>query len=89
MKLITKIARKMIQLFCFHRVCVEDMERINPDRVDGQCYKCGKILSAYCGLALPLDWDPNKSIRKIPNHGDFQGGKQLHEQIKDRFGEPK
>lgn len=44
------------QWLCAHECRLEDLQRVNPERVDCVCLKCGAALSAPYGLALPCRW---------------------------------
>lgn len=54
--MINKILLWFRQRFCHHAGYLEDMERINDHTVTCPCNKCGKLLSAFCGLDLPMKW---------------------------------
>ena len=50
------------QKFCHHVCFLENMVLNNDDdsaddRVTCACNKCGKVLAAYCGVALRCDWE--------------------------------
>ena len=50
------IIAKLKCLFTRHVVCLGAMTRISGDEVIAPCHRCGKMLSAYCGLALNCDF---------------------------------
>lgn len=51
------VYRKLRQARCPHRIRVCDIRRINADRVEVTCLRCGKVLAAPYGLALQArDW---------------------------------
>jgi len=59
------------QRFCSHTGYLEDMERLSDSQVTCPCNKCGKVLSAFCGLDLPIKWE-----RKPDNDPDQRPGRQ-------------
>lgn len=49
--------RKLRQHWCPHRVRAADIKRVEENRVEVTCLRCGKVLAAPYGLALPArDW---------------------------------
>lgn len=38
---------------CAHKFDVCNLHRFSDDVVAGMCWKCGKVCTASCGLALP------------------------------------
>jgi hypothetical protein len=44
--------RLLRQHLCKHDCLIESIRRINADQVQCPCHKCGRVLSAPCGLAL-------------------------------------
>lgn len=45
------------QRWCSHTGYLEDMKRLSESQVTCPCNKCGKLLSAFCGLDLPIKWE--------------------------------
>lgn len=45
------------QRWCSHTGYLENMERLSESQVTCPCNKCGKLLSAFCGLDLPIKWE--------------------------------
>ena len=41
------------KLFCSHECYIADIQRTATDRVECKCHKCGLVLTALYGLALP------------------------------------
>jgi hypothetical protein len=41
------------QRWCSHSCYIEDIRRVDPERVECPCHRCGKVLSAAYGLVLP------------------------------------
>jgi hypothetical protein len=54
--MLTKLILWLRQKFCSHCCFLEDLERVSEDKVICPCNKCGKVLSAEYGLALPVTW---------------------------------
>ncbi len=51
------VYRRLRQARCPHRVRAADIQRIDENRVEVTCLRCGKVLSAPYGLALDAtDW---------------------------------
>ena len=51
------VYRKLRQSLCPHRVRAADIQRIDANRVEVTCLRCGKVLAAPYGLALQArDW---------------------------------
>lgn len=51
-KWLAKLVQKYRQWYCDHGVYIEEIKRISEDKVTAKCFKCGKKLSAHCGLTL-------------------------------------
>jgi len=52
-----KKASKIRQYFCRHICPYSTLHRINPNQIQAQCRKCGKILEDFCGLVLPCQFE--------------------------------
>ena len=78
------------QRFCHHVCFLENMVLNDDDSADDRitcaCNKCGKVLSAYYGLALHCDWERRPRPRAMqPKKSPFEkyaaGEKLTHEEI--------
>ncbi len=55
--MIAKLIKRLKQAVCLHHCYLEWAERITPDRVECACHKCGALLVAPYGLAMPCKWE--------------------------------
>lgn len=62
--MIARLLAALHRATCHHRCYLEDIARINPERVDCLCYQCGKKLTASYGLALRADLDQRAPTRR-------------------------
>jgi hypothetical protein len=53
------------QRFCNHTGYLSKMNRRHDQQVECPCNKCGKILLASYGLALPMKWEPEPDNAKL------------------------
>jgi hypothetical protein len=53
-----RLALWLRQRFCSHQKRLGNLRRINADLVECPCDRCGKLLTAPYGLALPGTWVP-------------------------------
>lgn len=62
--ILTKLFRRLRRRFCRHRTDPHDIVRLSSDLVAAPCLKCGKILFAPYGLALPNDFTASQPAKK-------------------------
>lgn len=49
---LSRLALAVGRALCAHRGYIDDIRRVDVDRVECQCHRCGKNLVATYGLAL-------------------------------------
>jgi hypothetical protein len=55
------------QWLCSHRIALDNLRRTSPDRVECQCHRCGKMLTAEYGIALKGTWERLPVEAQAPN----------------------
>lgn len=56
------LRRALRQRFCCHRVRLDLIRRVSPELVECPCTRCGKVLQAPYGVALPARWEPTPPV---------------------------
>lgn len=51
------------QLFCSHKVYIDELHRFDDATVVGYCHKCRKPLLASCGLEMPAQLDGRRPLK--------------------------
>lgn len=57
--MITNLRKWFRQLNCNHVGYLKNLKRYSTDYVTCPCERCGKLLDASYGLALPITWLPD------------------------------